>query len=262
MYPILLDLGKLSLPTYGLLMAAAFLLALRLAHRLGRRAGVDAEQITNVWIWVLIGGILGAKLLLYVVDWRYYLANPDAILGSWRSAGVYYGGFAAATLAGIWYARRSGLPVGRLADVVAAPVALGQSVGRLGCLAAGCCYGRPTDLPWAITFTDPRAAGITGVDLGVPLHPSQVYLSLNALVLCGLLLWLFGRKQRHGWPDGIVFWSYILLYSASRFLLEFYRDDPRGSIGPLSTSQALSLAGIAVAGVAVVYLFRRRTAPG
>ncbi|MGD8376476.1 MAG: prolipoprotein diacylglyceryl transferase [Acidobacteriota bacterium] len=262
MFPVLVHLGPLELPTYGLLMAVAFLLALRLLQTLGRRDGLDPEQLTSLWVWILVGGILGAKLTLYLVEWRYYAANPAALLTSWRAAGVYYGGFAAAATAAALYARRAGLPVGLTADACAPAIALGQSVGRLGCLAAGCCYGRPSELPWAITFTDPAAARITGVPLGIPRHPSQIYLSINALLLCGLLLLLWRIARRRAWRPGVVFWSYIGLYSVTRFWLEMYRGDPRGSVGPLSTSQAIALVGALLAAGFLVRLARRQPGAG
>ena len=146
-------------------------------------------------------------MTLYLVDWRYYWEHPDALLNSWRSAGVYYGGFIAAALTGWFYMRRHGLPFRKIVDITAPALALGQAIGRWGCFAAGCCYGKPATVPWAVTFTSARAREITGVPLHRALHPSQVYLSLNALVLCGVLLLLLRWKRRRGLPDGVVFWE-------------------------------------------------------
>ena len=261
MFPILLRLGPFTLPTYGVLMATAFLVALQVARRHAERDGIDPESLTGLFIVILIGGIGGAKLALYLVDWRYYLAHPAAILSSWRSAGVYFGGFVAAAVAALWYVQRHRLPLGPVADAIAPSVALAQSIGRLGCFAAGCCYGLPTDVPWAVTFTDPEASAITGVPLGIPRHPTQIYLSLNALILFGLLLLVRRWKRRRALPDGVVFWSYVLLYSIGRFALEFFRADPRGTLGPLSTSQGIAVLGVVVAVCALGRLgfARRRT---
>jgi len=258
MHPILIDFGPLELPTYGVMLAAAFLLALWLMGRLARREGIDAEHVSNLWVTMLLAGLLGAKLTLYLVEWRMYWENPAAFLSTWRSAGVYYGGFVAAAVTAALYLRRHTLPLGKVADLVAPALALGQSVGRWGCMAAGCCYGKPAGVPWAVTFTDPRAREITGVPLHQPLHPTQAYLSLNALLLCGILLLLLRAKKTWRLPDGLVFWAYVLLYGASRFVLEFYRDDDRGHLGALSTSQFLGLAGVVVATVALTVLARRR----
>jgi phosphatidylglycerol:prolipoprotein diacylglycerol transferase len=264
LHPILIDLGPLELPTYGALLAGAFLLALWLLGRLAGQEGIARDDVAGLWVWFLLAGLLGAKVTLYLVDWQYYWQNPAAILSGWRSAGVYYGGFVAAALAGVIYLRRTGLPLGPVADIVAPALALGQSVGRWGCLAAGCCYGKPSSLPWAVTFTDERARQITGVPLHRSLHPSQIYLSLNALLLCGVLLLLLQLKRRKGWPNGVVFWSYVLLYGATRFFLEYFRDDPRGKLGSLSTSQALGVLAVAASMVAlsVLALGRRRAASG
>lgn len=258
MHPILIDFGFFELPTYGVLLAAAFLLALWLMGKLARREGIEADHVSNLWVTMLLAGLIGAKLTLYLVEWRMYWANPASFLTTWRSAGVYYGGFVAAAVTAALYLRRHHLPLGKVSDLVAPALALGQSVGRWGCMAAGCCYGKPATVPWAVTFTDPRAHQITGVPLHQALHPTQAYLSLNALLLCGVLLLLLRAKRAWHFPDGMVFWTYVLLYGATRFVLEFYRNDPRGQIGPLSTSQFLGLTGVAVASVAITVLARRR----
>ncbi len=258
MHPILIDLGRLELPTYGVLLAAAFLLALWLMGRLARREGIEADHISNLWVTMLLAGLIGAKVTLYLVEWRMYWENPANFLYTWRSAGVYYGGFLAAAVAAGLYLGRHGLPLGKVFDLVAPALALGQSVGRWGCMAAGCCFGKPAEIPWAVTFTDPRAHQITGVPLHQPLHPTQAYLSLNALLLCGVLLLLLRAKRAWRWPDGMVFWAYVLLYGASRFVLEYYRNDDRGQLGALSTSQFLGLIAVAAATVALTVLARRR----
>jgi phosphatidylglycerol:prolipoprotein diacylglycerol transferase len=171
---------------------------------------------------------------------------------------VYYGGFVAAAVTAVVYMRRHGLPVGKVVDVMSPALALGQSVGRVGCLAAGCCYGAPASVPWAITFTSTRAHEITRVPLQQPLHPSQVYLSLNALLLCGMLLLVLKVKRAKGWPDGLVFWSYVVLYGVTRFALEYFRADDRGRLGAFSTSQVLGIAGAMVGLVALALMARRR----
>ena len=157
------------------------------------------------------------------------------------------------------YARRYALPGWQTADVLAPGVAIGQSVGRLGCLAAGCCYGRAANLPWAVTFTDVDAARTVGTPLDTPLHPSQIYESLATLLIFLVLIWLAPRKKF----AGQVVLSYLVLYSSARFVLEYFRGDAsRGSVGPFSTSQAVALA--LVAGAAFLYPRARKkqaTAP-
>jgi phosphatidylglycerol:prolipoprotein diacylglycerol transferase len=252
MHPILFEIGALQIPTYGVLLAISFLIALRVGLAYSRREGLDPEPIMNLWLWVLLTGVLGAKVTLYLTDLEYYLRNPAAFLGSLRSAGVFYGGVIAGAATGVAYVRRRGLPVWKCLDLSAPPLALANSIGRLGCLAAGCCYGRPTALAWGITFRDPQARSITGVPLDLPLHPTQVLLSLAAFLVFLALVWLYQRKEF----DGEVFAVYLALETTSRFLLEFLRGDPRGRILWLPTSQFLALAGLAAA--IVIYVYRRR----
>jgi phosphatidylglycerol:prolipoprotein diacylglycerol transferase len=240
-----------SLPTYGVLLATAFLLALWFALREARRAGLPHDAMLDLWITALISGIVGAKLLLYVLDLDYYISNPRAILSGLQSAGVFYGGLIVAVLACVIMIRRKGLPGWKVADIAAPAIALGQSIGRLGCFAAGCCYGKETALPWGVTFTDPEAHRITGVPLDVKLHPSQIYLSLADLILFGALLWISRRKRY----DGQVFLWYLFLYSILRGSIEFTRGDPRGELLGLSTSQIIALI---LGPLALFLIWRRR----
>jgi phosphatidylglycerol:prolipoprotein diacylglycerol transferase len=266
MYPVLfdLDLGRLgtfTIGTYGLFYAAGFLLALRLAVGLARREGIEAGRIVDLGIVALLAGFVGAKGLLYLLDARYYWEHPAEIWRSLRSAGVFYGGFALAAAASLYYVRRHRLPLGKVADLSAPAIALGQAVGRLGCFAAGCCYGKICHRPWAVTFTDPEAFRLTGVTLGVPLHPTQLYHALADFVILGVTLWAIRRRRF----AGQVFWIYVLLYAVFRFIVEFFRgDEARGLFfgGALSTSQLLSIPAAAVAAGALLLLPRRRSAGG
>ncbi|HEY3176060.1 MAG TPA: prolipoprotein diacylglyceryl transferase [Candidatus Polarisedimenticolia bacterium] len=246
MMPVLFEFHlfgwSLPVPTYGVLLAVSFLAALWVAVRQGRRAGVDQGVVTDLWIVSLISGVLGAKLLLYVVSYDYYFAHPAEILSlnSLRSAGVFYGGLLAAIATCVIMIRRRGHGVWAMGDILAPAIILGQAIGRWGCFAAGCCYGKPSSLPWpfAVTFTDPRARDVTGVPLNVALHPVQLYLSAADFLLFFILL-VAARRKRF---DGQILLLYLILYSVLRGTLEFLRDDDRGSIWGMSTSQALSIA--------------------
>jgi phosphatidylglycerol---prolipoprotein diacylglyceryl transferase len=263
MYPVLFNLdlgrfGKFTVGTYGLFYALGFLLALRLALAYARREGIEAGRIVDLGIVTLLAGFIGAKALLYVLDARYYLEHPAEILRSLRSAGVFYGGFFLATLAAMLYIRRYRLPLGRVADLAAPALALGQAIGRIGCFAAGCCYGKVCDLPWAVTFTDPAAYGLTGVPLGVPLHPTQLYHALADLVLLAICTFVM-RGRRF---NGQVFWVYLLFYGVLRIAVEAFRgDEVRGMYfdGRLSTSQLISIPAI-LAALLMLYLLSRRAA--
>jgi phosphatidylglycerol:prolipoprotein diacylglycerol transferase len=207
-------------------------------------------------VWVLIGGLLGAKLLLVAVDWRYFGRNPRELLSIFQSGGVFYGGLIGGILVAWWYARRHRLPGWGTADVLAPGVVLGQAIGRLGCFAAGCCWGKATQAPWAVVFTDVYAARQVGTPMDTPVHPSQVYESAAAFLIFLCLLWLAPRKRF----QGQVALAYVALYSAARFGLEFFRGDPdRGAWfgGALSTSQVIAI--VLLLGAAVLVPRVRRT---
>ena len=235
------SLGPFTLHTYGVLLAIAFLAALWVASRQAKREGLDAGRITDMAVWVLIAGLLGAKLLLVAVDWRFFSRNPRELLSIFQSGGVFYGGLLAGILVAWLYARRYQLPAWRTADVLAPGVVIGQAIGRLGCFSAGCCWGKPAQVPWAVTFTDVYAARAVGTPMDTPLHPSQLYESVAAFLIFFFLLWLAPRKRFHGQLT----LAYVALYSVVRFGLEFLRGDPeRGTWfgGLLSTSQILAIA--------------------
>jgi phosphatidylglycerol---prolipoprotein diacylglyceryl transferase len=255
MYPILLELGPLTVYTYGVLLAAAYLLGLKLAMVRAKSRNLDQTRILDLGIYIIISALVGAKLLLLVTDFRTFTDNPRELLSLARSGGVFYGGLILAVSVALWYIRRIGLPLWTTCDVFAPGIALGHVVGRLGCLFAGCCYGKPTSVPWAITFTDPFAATNVGTPLNVPLHPTQLYeAGAEALIL----LLLLGTERRGRPYPGRTFWLYILLYSISRYVIEIYRGDPRGTIGIFSTSQFISLLLAPLAIGMLLYLGRRQ----
>lgn len=246
----------ITLHTYGLLLAIAFIAALWVASREAKRQGLDAGRVTDMAIWVLIAGLIGAKVLLVLVDFHYYQRSPRELWSIFQSGGVFYGGLIGGALVAWWYARRHGLAGWSTADALAPGVVLGQAIGRLGCFAAGCCWGKPTSLPWAVTFTDVYASRAVGTPMDTPLHPSQLYESGAAFLIFAFLLWLLPRKRF----DGQVTLAYVALYSAVRFGLEFLRGDPeRGSWfgGALSTSQVIAI--VLLLGTAVLLPRLRRT---
>ena len=246
MHPTLISIGPLNVPTYGFLLAMALLGAVYTVIRLGRRERLDEGRLLDFSVWLIIVGLLGAKVLMIVAEWSYYRQNPGEIL-SWstlQAGGAFYGGFVAATLFALWYLKVYHLPLLKVLDVYAPAIALGHSVGRLGCFAAGCDYGKPTRFFLHVVFTNPVAHEVTDVPLGVPLHPSQVYESLATLTIFAILLWQYRRKTR----DGQIFLLYLALYGVARFFLEFLRgDEKRGFVFNhlFSTSQFIALLAIA-----------------
>jgi phosphatidylglycerol:prolipoprotein diacylglycerol transferase len=258
-YPELLKLGPITVYTYGVLLAAAYLLGLKLAMTRARSRGLDPNRALDLGIAIIVAALVGAKLLLVLVDFDKFRQNPAEILSIVRAGGVFYGGLIAAVAVAFWYMWRHRMPLWTTCDVFAPGIALGHAVGRLGCLMAGCCYGRETHVPWAITFTNPEAAANVGTPLGVPLHPTQLYESAAEALILVLLLW----TEKKGRPfEGRTFWSYLVLYGISRFVIEFFRGDERGIVfGTISTSQFISLVIVPVALGMLLSLSRSTSSP-
>jgi phosphatidylglycerol---prolipoprotein diacylglyceryl transferase len=260
MHPRLLELpwtipriGTITVYTYGVLLAAAYLLGLQLALKRAKARNLDSTRVMDLGIYIIISALVGAKLLLLVTDFPTFKSNPAELLNLLREGGVFYGGLLVAVTVALWYIKRVGLPLWTTCDVFAPGIALGHIIGRFGCFFAGCCFGKPTTVPWAITFTDPFAAANVGTPLNVPLHPTQLYEAGAEFLILIVLLTTekWGRKFA-----GRTFWLYMLLYSVSRFVIEFYRGDERGSVGPLSTSQFVSVILAPLAVGMLVYLGR------
>ena len=258
MHPRLLTTPFFTVHTFGALLALAYLSALWWLRREAARTDLDAEAVTSLGFWAIVGAVIGAKVLMMARDASHFAAAPSEIFSrsTLSAAGDFYGGFLGALVASaIFFRRHPDLPVWRVADLCGPAIALGQAIGRIGCLMAGDDYGRPTDVPWSVTFTDVDAARIGGAPLGVPLHPVQVYESFVCFVIFVVLVRL-GRRKRF---DGEVILTYTALYAIARFGLEFYRGDAdRGFVlgGLLSTSQAIAaiLAPTAIA----LWIGRRR----
>jgi phosphatidylglycerol---prolipoprotein diacylglyceryl transferase len=261
LHPILLKIGSFQLPTYGLLLALALLTAIITADRLGRREGFDGGRMLDFSTWIIVVGLLGAKVLMIISDWSFYRQNPGEIF-SWatlQSGGVFYGGFIASAFFAVWYVRTYHLPLLKMFDIYAPAVALAQSVGRLGCFSAGCDYGTRTSSFLGVVFTNPYSHEVTGVPLNTRIHPTQLYESLATLVIGGLLLWRYRHKKR----DGEIFLLYLALYAVARFSLEFLRgDEDRGFVFHhlLSTSQFIAILALVVAGWLWSYLRRQPAA--
>jgi phosphatidylglycerol:prolipoprotein diacylglycerol transferase len=258
MHPVLITIGSFQLPTYGLLLAIGLGAALVTIVRLGRREGLDASRLVDFSTWLIVVGLVGAKVLMILTDWSFYRHNPGEIfsMATLRAGGVFYGGFAAAALFAARYVRVYQLPAWKVFDVYAPAIALGQSIGRLGCFAAGCDYGKPTKSFLHVVFTNPISQEVSGVPLGVPLHPAQLYEALANLAIFGILLWRYQHKRR----DGEVFVLYLALYAVGRFFLEFLRgDEDRGFVFHhlLSTSQFIAILALAAAAILTTVLRRR-----
>lgn len=243
MFPVLFKIGSFTLHTYGLMVALGIFFGIYTATRLARRGGFDPEVFWNLGVYVALAGILGSKLMLIVFNWGFYSRNPEKIftLSTLQAGGSILGGLIAAFVVAAVVLFRAKVSFPPAGDVAAPGIAVGQAIGRLGCFAAGCCWGKPTEVPWAVTFTNEYSAEVVGVPLHEAIHPTQLYESALSGLILVFLLWLWKRRKFHGQ----IFASYLLLYPAARFGLEFIRNDPRGSFHfqqTLSTPQLMSIA--------------------
>jgi phosphatidylglycerol:prolipoprotein diacylglycerol transferase len=240
MYPVLLDLGFFQLRSYGVFVALAILAAIWFSTSEARRKGLDASVVTDA-AWLIVGaGLLGARFYYIAFSQpAYYLAHPFEILAVWHGGLSVHGALLGGLLAGVWHLYHRGLPFWRFADLVAPGLILGQTVGQIACLLNGDTYGSPTNLPWAITFTDPQAMA----PLGVALHPIQLY-ELLAYLAVFLVVCQVSRRAKQ---DGVVILTYAVGYGVARFAMEFFRGDPpvvEGIIVPQAMSALLVAAGV------------------
>lgn len=259
MYPELFRIGSFPINTYGVFLALAFLCAILITVKLAARDGLPKERIYDLCLWMLLASLIGSKVLMFFTEPE-YRDHPLQLLSLdfLRSGGVFYGGLIGALLAGYFLMRHYRLPWWKTADACAPGIAIGNFFGRQGCFAAGCCWGKPTSLPWGVKFSE-LGHEITGVPTDAYLHPTQLYESFAMLLVFFFLLWLHKRKRF----SGQVILAYALLYSVIRFSIEFVRDDPRGdilgltSLTGLSTSQLISL----VVGISslIILIVRRKT---
>src|SRR6185436_2658953 len=261
MYPELIRIGSFPINTYGVFLAVAFLCAIVIAGRLAERDGVPRQKIYDLSLWMLLAGLIGSKILMLFTEPE-YRENPLQLLSLdfLRSGGVWYGGLIGGVVAGYLMMKRYHLPWWKTADAFAPGLAIGNFFGRQGCFAAGCCWGKPTTLPWGVKFTE-LGHEITGVPLDVRLHPTQLYESFAMLLVFFFLLRLHKRRRF----SGEVILTYALLYSIIRFVIEFFRGDPRGdvfgltSLTGLSTSQLISLVVGTAALVLLILRWRKVT---
>jgi len=240
MYPELFHIGSFPINTYGVFLALAFLCAILITVRLAARDGLPRERIYDLCLWMLLSSLVGSKILMFFTEPE-YRDHPWQLLSLdfLRSGGVFYGGLIGAILTGYFLMRRYKLPWWKTADACAPGIAIGNFFGRQGCFAAGCCWGKPTTLPWGVKFTE-LGHEITGVPTDAYLHPTQLYESFAMLIVFFFLLWL----HKHRRFSGQVILFYALLYSVIRFAIEFLRADPRGDLFGLTTLTGLSTSQI------------------
>jgi phosphatidylglycerol:prolipoprotein diacylglycerol transferase len=216
-HPIAFQWGPLTIHWYGVMIALAFLAGLWTATRRARRENISSERIADIVLWLMVGGILGARIVYVTTYWKdEFAGQPLSEIFMIQHGGlVYYGGLIGAALAGFICIRWKKLPLWKTVDVLAPSCALGNFFGRIGCLLNGCCYGRACNLPWAIRFPPGHPTG------GLPVHPTEIYDALDNFILYLLLAWLFRRKKF----DGEVFATYLIGYAITRTVMEYFRGD-------------------------------------
>ena len=256
MFPILFKVGPLTIYTYGALAALGFLVGVGLSVHRARRAGLDPEAVKDLCFYLVVAAIVGSRLFFVILAWDHFRYHPFEIVRFWEGGLVFYGGLLLDLAVAAAYMKYRKLPVLATADVLAPGLALGQAIGRIGCLAAGCCYGRPGHPPWAVVFTDPHSLA----PLHIPLHPTQAYSALSLLGIFLVLLIIDRRAKR----AGLVFWTYGLLHGLARAGLEFWRGDFRGSWldTGLSATQAVSFGLAAVSFIVLIFLLARKPRGG
>jgi len=252
MYPILVQLGPFELRSYGVVVALSFFLGLWLTVKEARRKGVDPALVQDFAFYALLGGIVGARLYYIVFSQpAYYLSRPWEIIAVWHGGLGIIGAVAGGFLVMLWYCRKHKLSLLRFADVLAPGAILGQTVGIFACLLNGDSYGKATDVPWAITYTNPRAMA----PLNVPLQPVEIY-DMAAYFLVFLLVWATRKRYR---ADGFVLLTYLAGYGVARFAVEFFRGSPAIFAWGIPAAQVFGVALIAIA-VAGFYMLGKPSA--
>jgi phosphatidylglycerol---prolipoprotein diacylglyceryl transferase len=249
-HPILYRIGGFTIYSYGFFIAVGFGFGFALAVRRARREGISFEIVVELLFSCLLASLIGSRLLYVLTDLAFFRRHPLKVFNLWEGGLVFYGGFVLAVAVSVVYLKARRMRIWKTADLFSPPIALGLFFGRIGCFFAGCCYGTRTDLPWAVVFTNPDSLA----PLNVPLHPAQLYDAANGLFIFFVLIAMKRRKAF----DGGGFWVLIFLYAVTRFIVEMFRGDPRGTFPAfgLSTSQGI---GVLLALTSLCMLFYLKT---
>jgi phosphatidylglycerol:prolipoprotein diacylglycerol transferase len=233
-HPVLIHFGGFSIKTYGFFIAIGFLVGISFALREAKRLNYDSQLILDLSFYMIVGAIIGSRLFYVLTHMSYYRQNPFDIFKVWQGGLTFFGGFILAVTICVWIIKKHQLGIWKIFDIFAPFLAVGVFFGRLGCFFAGCCYGKPCSLPWAVTFNNPQSLAI----LHVPLHPTQLYSAAGALIT---FLILFAWRKRKSF-DGQLTLMWIFLYSCFRLIIEMLRGDVRGDLlfGQFPASQILS----------------------
>jgi len=257
MYPEIAHLGPLHIRSYGLMLALAFLAGTWLGLKEARRRGLDEDRFLTVVLFTLVGSIAGARLLYVMEHIADYREQWSSVLALWQGGLTLYGGIIAGTVVGLWTARRQQLPAWAVADCLAPSIAIGTAFGRVGCFLNGCCYGRPTTLPWGVVYPPDT---FPGLEFGAtPIHPSQLYFSLASLVLFAVA-WSVRRRVT---TPGRLFWGTMIGYALVRIPLDLTRAyEPSSVLGHLGRFDVTEsqLTSVALALFSLLMFLRMRPA--
>jgi phosphatidylglycerol:prolipoprotein diacylglycerol transferase len=239
-HPILFSIWKLTVFSYGFFVALAFIASISyLSHSLAKskKKIVSEDELYSLFLYVVIFGFTGSKLLFVIINLQEFILYPLDIFKLWKGGLVHYGGFIAAIIYMIIYSKRKKIRLFELCDFFVPALALGHAIGRIGCFFAGCCYGKESNLPWAVMFSDKNSLAV----IGAHLHPTQLYESLGNFLLFIFLYFYSKKEYKTGMPVAIYFIGYAVL----RFTVEFFRGDYRG----------LQYLGLSISQVISVFLF-------
>jgi phosphatidylglycerol:prolipoprotein diacylglycerol transferase len=252
MYPELFTIGPLTLHTYGLFVAIGLVVGIIVAIKIGKSQGIDFQKIMDMGLIIIIAGIIGSRLAYVFINFSYFKTSPMDIVKLWTGGLVFSGGLIAVLLVMMWYTRQAGYSLWQIGDLWAPAAAIGQAIGRIGCFMAGCCYGRPTDMPWGVVFTDPKSLACP---LNTPLHPTQLYSSFSGLIIFIVLMILNSKKRFEG---QVLLW-FLILHGTARLLIEQFRGDDRGLIfgGSWTATQFLTII-ILIGSVVALFIMKFR----
>lgn len=262
MHPVFLKIGSFELASYGLMTALGYAAAcLYLVPRL-KKISLDKDIFWNLIFIAFVGALVGAKLLFVLLNWNQlgttFAEKITMVVRDFRYGFVFFGGMIVSVGALIYYMKKKNLPILKTSDFMIVGLPLGHMVGRIGCFLAGCCYGRPTTLPWGVTFTNTHSL-VPPQLLGIPLHPTQLYESVANLLLFLLLHKLYNKPHK----DGMILLLYIACYSLLRFTIEFFRGDYRGAfILGLSPSQCIAIVISTLAFTSWIFIQKKGTSHG
>lgn len=261
MHPILVELGRLQIRSYGFMLAVSFLLGIWLAGRRAKKVGIDPQKILDLSVVIIVAAVVGSRLL-YVAFHLDQYRNPLEVFALWQGGATFYGGFLLATAASYWWVQRNGLSFLLVADTLAPSIALGLVFTRIGCFLSGCCYGKPTDGPLGLVFPPDSPAGAAAAayaqQMGrdhVALHPTQLYSSLKGLLIFTALMLLQPKLKKRGSTFGLL----LVLYGIGRFVIDFFRtyEDSARILFGLSFNQVISVVLVGVG----IYLLLFRAVP-